>query len=422
MYLAGYGIQTIANTLTAEGYPTVFGGDWHPYKVGAILDNEKYCGDLILQKTYRNNHIEKKKLRNTGQLQQVFIEDDHEAIIKKDVFRTVAEKRQRRSTNKGVRRECTALTGMIRCPYCGKNYRRKSAARCIKWCCATFNTKGKKFCPESKMIPEDTVPQYYIANDHEAIIPPEKFKMVQDEMKRREEAGWKAQCVSIFSARIVCGDCGGFYGRKVWHAGSKYASWRWHCNNKFQKRKYCSTPTLKEESFKDAFVEVFNGLIKRRDEIEENYKLCLDALTNTSEYERQLEDLNNGCAEVQQLIHSLLITNGKQSDEECITEKYKEYEARLDTFAKLKQELDMKIAACSAKRTQVKGFLRELKKHDQPLADFDNIIWQSVIHHARVDNDCTITFVFRDGTEVKTPIKNGVKQYKKRKREAPDDE
>ncbi|MER2149755.1 MAG: recombinase family protein [Ruminococcus sp.] len=71
MYLAGYGIQTIANTLTAEGYPTVFGGDWHPYKVGAILDNEKYCGDLILQKTYRNNHIEKKKLRNTGQLQQV---------------------------------------------------------------------------------------------------------------------------------------------------------------------------------------------------------------------------------------------------------------------------------------------------------------------------------------------------------------
>ena len=76
------------------------------------------------------------------------------------------------------------------------------------------------------------------------------------------------------------------------------------------------TETLKEESFKDAFVEVFNGLIKRRDEIEENYKLCLDALTNTSEYERQLEDLNNGCAEVQQLIHSLLITNGKQSDEE----------------------------------------------------------------------------------------------------------
>ena len=333
-FLSGLTPYTIAKRLTEEGIETpAHKKVWHQSTVYSILKNEKYYGAAILQKKITLDFLNKKQVKNTGQL-----------------------------------------------------------------------------------------PQYYIANDHEAIIPPEKFKMVQDEMKRREEAGWKAQCVSIFSARIVCGDCGGFYGRKVWHAGSKYASWRWHCNNKFKKRKYCSTPTLKEESFKDAFVEVFNGLIKRRDEIEENYKLCLDALTNTSEYERQLEDLNNGCAEVQQLIHSLLITNGKQSDEECITEKYKEYEARLDTFAKLKQELDMKIAACSAKRTQVKGFLRELKKHDQPLAEFDNIIWQSVIHHARVDNDCTITFVFRDGTEVKTPIKNGVIQYKKRKREAPDDE
>lgn len=314
-FLSGLTPYTIAKRLTEEGIETpAHKKVWHQSTVYSILKNEKYYGAAILQKKITLDFLNKKQVKNTGQL-----------------------------------------------------------------------------------------PQYYIANDHEAIIPPEKFKMVQDEMKRREEAGWKAQCVSIFSARIVCGDCGGFYGRKVWHAGSKYASWRWHCNNKFKKRKYCSTPTLKEESFKDAFVEVFNGLIKRRDEIEENYKLCLDALTDTSEYERQLEDLNNGCAEVQQLIHSLLITNGKQSDEECITEKYKEYEARLDTFAKLKQELDMKIAACSAKRTQVKGFLRELKKHDQPLAEFDNIIWQSVIHHARVDNDCTITFVFRDGTEVKTP-------------------
>lgn len=81
----------------------------------------------------------------------------------------------------------------------------------------------------------------------------------------------------------------------------------------------------------------------------------------------------------------------------------------------------MKIAACSAKRTLVRGFLQELRKHDQPLTKFDDLVWQSVIHHARVDNDCTISFVFRDGTEVKTAIKNGVKQYKKRKRVAQDE-
>ena len=333
-YLAGLSPYTIAKRLTEDGIETpAHKTVWQASTVYSILKNEKYYGAAILQKCITTDFLSKKQIKNTGQL-----------------------------------------------------------------------------------------PQYYIANDHEAIIPPEKFKMVQDEMQRREDAGFKAQCVSIFSARIVCGDCGGFYGRKIWHAGSKYASWRWHCNNKFQKRKYCSTPTLKEESLKEAFLEVFNGLIKRRDKIEKNYNRCLDAITDTSKYEHQLEELNKGCAEVQQLIKSLLISHGKQSEDESISDMYAEYENRLDTLAKLKQELDMKIAACSAKRTQVNGFLRELKKHDQPLVEFDDLVWQAVIHHARVDNNNTITFVFRDGTEVTTPIKNGVKPYKKRKKEEPSDE
>ena len=258
------------------------------------------------------------------------------------------------------------------------------------------------------------LPQYYISEDHEPIIPPEKFKMVQEEMQRRKDAGGKAQSVSIFSGRIVCGDCGGFYGRKIWHSNTGYRSWHWHCNNKFAKRKYCSTPTLKEESLQETFLEVFNGLIKRRAEIEENYRLCLDAITDTTEYERQLEELNKGSAEVQTLIRSLLMENSKSADGESIAARYEEYEGRLDTNAKLKQELDMKIAACSLKRTQVTAFLAELRKHDHPLSEFDPLVWQATVNHARVDNDCTITFVFRDGTEVKAKIKNGVRQYRKR--------
>ena len=266
------------------------------------------------------------------------------------------------------------------------------------------------------------LPQYYISEDHEPIIPPEKFKMVQEEMQRRKDAGGKAQSVSIFSGRIVCGDCGGFYGRKIWHSNTGYRSWHWHCNNKFSKRKYCDTPTLKEESLQETFVDVFNGLVKRRAEIEENYRLCLDAITDTTEYERQLEELNKGSAEVQTLIRSLLIESSKSADGESIAARYEEYEGRLDTIAKLKQELDMKIAACSLKRTQVTAFLAELRKHDHPLTEFDPLVWQATVNHARVDNDCTITFIFRDGTEVKAKIKNGVRQYRKRaKKETPNE-
>lgn len=258
------------------------------------------------------------------------------------------------------------------------------------------------------------LPMYYIEKDHEPIVSPETYQMVQEEMRRRKEAGSNMQCVSIFSSRIICGDCGGYYGRKIWHSSTKYTAWHWHCNAKFQKRKHCETPTLKEESFEEAFVEVFNGLIADKDEIMENYRLCIDAVTDDSEYRRQLEDLNNGCGEVQMLIRSLLMTYSRQDTADDIHEKLQEYEERLDTMARLKQELDLKIAACAAKRVQITGFLNELMKHDAPLAKFDPLVWQAVINYATVNRNCTITFTFRDGTEKTVPIKNGVRPYTKR--------
>lgn len=261
------------------------------------------------------------------------------------------------------------------------------------------------------------LPSYHISEDHEAIIPPVKFRMVQEEMERRKKVGGKAQSVSVFSGRIVCGDCGGFYGRKIWHSNTENASWHWHCNNKFLKRKYCNTPTLKEESLQETFVEVFNGLIKQKKEIEENYRLCLDAITDTTEYELQMEKLDKEATEVQALIRSLLIEYGRSADSNDIAAQYEEYEGRLDTIARLRQELDMKIASCGLKRTQITAFLMELKKHDHPLSEFDPLVWQATVNHARVDHDCNIVFCFRDGSEVKTKIRNGVRQYRNRSKE-----
>ena len=257
------------------------------------------------------------------------------------------------------------------------------------------------------------LPMYYIEKDHEPIVSPETYQMMQEEMRRRKESGSNMQCVSIFSSRIICGDCGGYYGRKIWHSSTKYTAWHWHCNAKFQKRKYCETPTLKEESLEETFVEVFNRLIADKDEIMENYRLCIDAVTDDSEYRRQLEDLNNGCGEVQMLIRSLLMTYSRQDTADDIHEKLQEYEERLDTMARLKQELDLKIAACATKRVQITGFLNELMKHDAPLAKFDPLVWQAVINYATVNRNCTITFTFRDGTEKTVPIKNGVRPYTK---------
>ena len=157
LYLEGHGIQGIANILNAEGITTKNGCLWHPSSVARILDNEKYCGDLLLQKSYVPDHISKRRVWNTGQLPSFLIEDNHEPIIEKTAFQMTAGERARRSFNKAVKSEQSALTGMVRCDCCGKHYRRKITTGGVKWCCSTYNTRGKQFCPDSKMIPENTL-------------------------------------------------------------------------------------------------------------------------------------------------------------------------------------------------------------------------------------------------------------------------
>lgn len=158
LYLAGYGLQKIANTLNEEGMYSIFGNEWHPTTVRKVLTNEKYCGDLLLQKVYRENHLTKRKCHNTGELPQYFVEDDHPAVVTRQIFMAVQDELKRRAKEKtqpvGSK---SSFTGKIRCSCCGKNYRRKTTPYNIVWCCSTYNSKGKKYCPDSKVIPEETL-------------------------------------------------------------------------------------------------------------------------------------------------------------------------------------------------------------------------------------------------------------------------
>ena len=86
------------------------------------------------------------------------------------------------------------------------------------------------------------VPQYYVEGSHEAIIAPEKFEAVQEEMARRKELG-RAYSDKAFHSKIICGDCGGFYGRKVWHSTDEYKSVVFQRNQKFKNAEKCHTPT-----------------------------------------------------------------------------------------------------------------------------------------------------------------------------------
>ena len=145
-------------------------------------------------------------------------------------------------------------------------------------------------------------------------------------------------------------------------------------------------------------------------------------ITDDSAYVARLEEINAECCQLQEETKSLLTAAGRKNGGGLseVNRQYADYLARFEGLQKEKSELSTQISKCAAKRVQVSSFLKELQKYDGPLKEFDPLIWQATLNHAVVLKNCTITFVFRDGTEVTRKIKNGVRKYVKRKASDPD--
>lgn len=155
-----------------------------------------------------------------------------------------------------------------------KNEKYKGAARLQKKFTVDFLSKKMK-------INEGEVPQYYIENSHEAIIDPMEWEAVQNEFKRRKSIGRAYSGKSVFGAKIVCGDCGGFCGSKTWHSTDKYKTVIWQCNRKFKDNTCCKTPHITEDEIKARFLKVYNGLISDKEPFIKACKLTRYVLTDT---------------------------------------------------------------------------------------------------------------------------------------------
>ena len=172
-YLEGASMLKIARNLTADGLKNGAGHTkWRDSNIRQILQNEKYMGDALLQKTYTVDFMTKKKVKNTGLVPQYYVEDDHEAIIPKELFYRVQEEMMRRASlckaavtrkkNQRSRYSSTyALTGMLICGKCGQEYRRVTWARNGKkkvvWRCSNRLTNGVKKCGESEILEENAL-------------------------------------------------------------------------------------------------------------------------------------------------------------------------------------------------------------------------------------------------------------------------
>lgn len=159
LYTNGTGCKAIAEIIRASGAPTLRGGQWCEKHVLALLKNEKYTGNALLQKKYVVDHISKKLIRNKGQLPRYYAEGTHPSIIMPEVFKSAQKLIEESRIKNNIAKNTPAtypFSGMIVCDNCGKSYRRVVSKGNARWQCATFLRKGRDACP-AKQIPEVTL-------------------------------------------------------------------------------------------------------------------------------------------------------------------------------------------------------------------------------------------------------------------------
>lgn len=97
-------------------------------------------------------------------------------------------------------------------------------------------------------------------------------------MLRRKATGRHQNSLSPFSAKLICGDCGGYYGSKVWHSNSKYRRTIWQCNGKFKGVEKCRTPHLYEDDIKAMFLKAVSELMIDREALIDDGRVLHDVL------------------------------------------------------------------------------------------------------------------------------------------------
>ena len=158
-YLGGMGRNAIYRKVVSLGIPTKTGQNWSEAAIDEILRNEKYVGDLLLQKYFREDHLTKKDHRNRGELPQYYVRDHHEPIIARADFDRVQEMLKARGEHfhpYEYQPTDYPFRGKLVCGNCGKAYNRKTTLGKVSWQCATYLRLGKAHC-HAKQIPEDTL-------------------------------------------------------------------------------------------------------------------------------------------------------------------------------------------------------------------------------------------------------------------------
>ena len=180
LFLSGTPVRGIQEYLNANSIPNINGeSKWARSAIDSILTNEKYCGDVLLQKTYIDDCINKKVKKNTGQLPMYLVQNHHEGIISRETFDAAQAELARRSAGKSPSKKNSptgrsrysskyALSDRLYCGECGTRYQRctwrnRDGSKRIVWRCVSRVDYGNKYCHNSPTLDEEPLHRAILA-------------------------------------------------------------------------------------------------------------------------------------------------------------------------------------------------------------------------------------------------------------------
>ena len=246
---------------------------------------------------------------------------------------------------------------------------------------------------------EGEVPQYYVEGNHEAIISPAVFDMVQAELAKRKKGNSRYSGVTIFSNKIKCGDCGGWYGAKVWHSTDQYKKVIYRCNHKYKNEK-CQTPHITEDEVKTLFVKAYNELVSEKNEIIANAEIICQTLCTTESLLEEKQRLEDEILVLVEMTQNIVAENARVAqDQEEYQKRYDGLVQRYEATKKKYDELVERIEQKEARGERMRQFIKTLQKQEEIITEFDETLWGGMVDYVTIGKE-NRSVTFKDGTEI----------------------
>lgn len=248
---------------------------------------------------------------------------------------------------------------------------------------------------------EGEVPKYYVEDSHPAIIDRAEWELVQAEMAKRKAKGRHQNSLSPFSSKVYCGECGSYYGSKVWHSNDKYRRVIWRCNGKYERKTGCSTPHLQEDDFKSLFMQALSKLHDKREVLIADCEAFKKELDYTSDLDRRIEDVRAERAAIESLVSNLIHENARvKMDQDVYNGRLEEYTRRFDTLGEKLGKLEGKRIRLKQQADIIERFITELKILEQMPVDFSPGLWNAFVEKLTIYADRRAEFLFKNGVVI----------------------